>query len=137
MLQVGVHDDDGAPARVIEAGRDGDLLAEVAAEAEPADARLARMPGLDRGRGVVLAAVVDEDDLPVRGDALQHCHDPVAQRADVGAFVIDRDDDADLDVLACHRLASCSDAKWFPKCFPALPKNASLTPLARSVEDSG
>ena len=43
MLQIGVHDHDCGAAGVVEPGRDGDLLAEIAAERDGANARIGLM----------------------------------------------------------------------------------------------
>ena len=51
---------------------------------------------LDERQGIVPAAVVDEDDLPDRGDAVEHREQPLAERLDVGALVVDRNDDAEF-----------------------------------------
>ena len=52
--------------------------------------------GLDAGERVVAAAVVDEDDLEGRRDALDDGDQARAEGADIGRLVEDRDDDAEL-----------------------------------------
>jgi hypothetical protein len=65
MLQVSVHYHDGFAARVVEACRDGDLLAEIAAERDGADAPVFRIRLAQVRQRVVAAAVVDEQDLVI------------------------------------------------------------------------
>ena len=110
VLEVGVHDHDGAPARVVEAGRDRHLLAEIAAERHRADPRLRGVAGANRRKRIVLAAVIDEHDLPGRGDPLEDRHQPIAEGLDVGAFVEDRDDDAEFGCGQAHALISLAGA---------------------------
>ena len=59
---------------------------------------------------IVLAAVIDEHDLPGRGDPLEDRHQPIAQGLDVGAFVEDRDDDAEFGCGQAHALISLAGA---------------------------
>ena len=79
-------------ARVVETGRDGDLLAEIAAERHRADARVGNACGADRREGVVAAAVVDEDDLPGCDETLSRIGTRRSQSGrDVRALVVDRE----------------------------------------------
>ena len=102
MLQVGVHDHHRPAASVVEPGGDRDLLAEVAAERDRSDARVAGIARSDGRKRPVLAAVVHEQDLPGRRDALQHGAEPLAERADIGTLVVDGDDDAEVDLGGAH-----------------------------------
>ena len=96
MLEVGIHDDDGAPPRMVEARGDRDLLAEIARERDRADARIGRGLAADALQRIVAAAVVDEHDLPVGGDPVEDREDAPAQQIDVAALVMDGDDEADF-----------------------------------------
>ena len=51
---------------------------------------------LDQRQRIVPAAVVDEDDLPDRRDAVEHRDEPSAERLDVLALVVDRNNDAEF-----------------------------------------
>ena len=85
VLQVAVGGDDQAAARVREAGGKRRGLAEVAAEADHAQARIA---GLQRGQlleRVVRAAVVDDQDLVAAPVLDQRLGQLVIQRLDVRA----------------------------------------------------
>jgi hypothetical protein len=55
-----------------------------------------RLKVLDEAPGLVPAAVIDEDHLPILGDAAEDRQQALAERRDVGALVVDRDDDAEL-----------------------------------------
>jgi hypothetical protein len=96
MLQVRIHDHHGFALCMIEPGRDGDLLAEIAAEGDGADARLGASDLLDLVQGIVPAAVIDEDHLPDRSDPAEDGEQALAQRCDVRALVVHGDDDAEL-----------------------------------------
>ena len=96
MLQVGIHDDDRVAPGMVEPGRDGDLLAEIAAEGDRADPRLVTADLADPLQGIVPAAVVDEDHLPGRGDAIEDRQQAFAEGRDIRALVVDGDDDAEL-----------------------------------------
>src|SRR5262249_15486995 len=68
ILQVGVHGEDGIAASVGETGGEGGRLAEVAAKADAAHARVVVRELLDDLPGAVARAVVDEEDLEVHPD---------------------------------------------------------------------
>ena len=72
VLQVGVERDDQVAAGGVEAGREGGRLAEIAAEADAADARIGRRELLDSLPRAVGRAVVDEDDFQVVAVACGH-----------------------------------------------------------------
>jgi hypothetical protein len=127
MLQVGVHDDHRLAARVVEAGRQRDLLAEVTAERDGADARIARVVGLDDGERVVEAAVVHEHDLPGGRDPLQHRREAREERADAGRLVVDRDDDAEFDGGGHHADVGFRGQGTHRTEFPALLKSGKAT----------
>ncbi len=96
VLEIRIHDDDRVAPHMVEAGRDGDLLAEIAAERHRADPRVREALLANERQGIVAAPVVDENDLPDRGDAVEHRHEPLAERLDVAALVMDRNDDAEF-----------------------------------------
>lgn len=82
MLEVGIDDDHGPAARMVEPGGDGDLLAEVAREGRGADDRLLPRQRADARQGVVAAAVVDERNLPRCDAGGQHRPQPFNQKLD-------------------------------------------------------
>ncbi len=61
---------------MVEAGAERVFLAEVAAEVDHLDARIALMLGQKLGQGVVAAAVVDADQAPIRVDGLEDGRHP-------------------------------------------------------------
>ncbi len=63
ILQVAVHDDDAPSARVLDASADRRLVAEIAAEVQDDNIRVARLDGVEQGRRAVAAAVIDEHQL--------------------------------------------------------------------------
>ena len=66
ILQVGIHGDDRLAPGVGQAGGDGGLKTEVAAELEQHKARVPPRVAPDQFRRAVPAAVVDEQGLPLR-----------------------------------------------------------------------
>ena len=96
ILQVGVDHHHGAAAGVLDAGRDGRLVAEVAAEAQDADARVAVGGGEQDRRRLVDRAVVDEDDLVIGARRFEHGEEAMLQLGQDGGLVEDRDDDREL-----------------------------------------
>ena len=101
VLEVAVHDDDPAAARGLDAGRDRRVLAEVATEPDEAHGVVLVGELAEDAPGLVRAAIVDEDDLVLAGNL----RESESRGARVGAggtrALVDRDDDADLDVI--HR----------------------------------
>src|SRR5204863_761235 len=70
MLEIAVHDDGGVAARELQSRGDGRLLAEIAAEADAANARIdLGQRGHDLPRPVG-RAVVDDDDLVLARELL-------------------------------------------------------------------
>ena len=63
VLEVGVEGEDDVASGGLEAGGEGGGLAEVAAEADGADAGVGGGEPADGGPGAVAAAVVDEEEL--------------------------------------------------------------------------
>ena len=68
VLQVARHDHRVVGVDVIEAGRDGHVLAVVADELQPPHARVGGGQRLDHRPRAIAAAVVDEHELPVVGE---------------------------------------------------------------------
>jgi hypothetical protein len=89
---VSVENHDGAAARVVEPGGQCDLVAEVARQREDAHAPVGRGRRLERLRGPIGAAVVDEDQL--ERYAGQRPDDPAVELADECRLVEHRGDDA-------------------------------------------
>ena len=65
VLQVGIERDDQFARGRVKTGRESRRLAEIAAEANAAHARIGRRQPLDLGPRAVRRAVVDEDDLQI------------------------------------------------------------------------
>jgi hypothetical protein len=63
VLQIGVHDDDGLAGCALHAGRDRDLMAEIARQPHEAVARIRARLGLEHDRARIARAVVDEYDF--------------------------------------------------------------------------
>ena len=72
--------------------RDRVLMAE-AREVDHTHARIARLDGTHFLRRAVVAAVVDEDELPRLPGGVQHLDHPAVEFVDIPRFVIDRRDD--------------------------------------------
>ncbi len=93
VLQVGVDHRDRVPAGVLQTGRDGRLVAEVARQRDELDPLVGlRELGQDLARGV-LAAVVDDDELPVEG--LEGRDHALVEGTRVALLVVHRRHDAD------------------------------------------
>ena len=80
VLQVAIQRDDEAAARVRESGGEGSRLAEVAREPDHAHVRIARMDLRQPRERLVLAAVVDEDDLVRDAERRQDAGQLLVQR---------------------------------------------------------
>jgi hypothetical protein len=93
VLEVGVDHHHGVAARVLEAGGDRGLVAEVARERDHLDPLVGRGELGEQPAGPVLGAVVGDHQLPVP-HPLQCRRDPVVERADVALLVPHRGDDA-------------------------------------------
>ena len=94
VLQIAVHLDEPAAARVEVEGLDRGLLAVVAGEADDADARVARTRLAQELGRAVARSVVDEEELEGRADPLHRADDARRERLDVALLVEDGDDDA-------------------------------------------
>ena len=104
VLQVDVHRHHGAPADMIEPGRQRGFLAEIARQRDRADARVGGVGIADFGQRAVGAAVVDEQDFvsclpPGHRASSSTARTRVRNGADRLFLVLDRDDD--------RKLASC------------------------------
>src|SRR6266404_4857232 len=96
ILQVRVHHHDRLAVRVIEAGGDRGLVAEVPRDGEDAVSRLARGERAQQLERVVLRSVVDEDHLCLEAEPLQELLQPRVQSRNHGFFVVDGKDEAQL-----------------------------------------
>ena len=67
MLEIGVQDRHGPSAGMVEAGSNGDFLAEVPAERHGPEPRIGAVEVSDHGQRIVGAAIVDEDHFPSAG----------------------------------------------------------------------
>ncbi len=104
ILQVRVERDHHAAARMLKAGQDRHVLAEIAVEHHHARdlGPLAELPRQDLGRAVG-AAVVDEDDLVAGAQAVERRIEPVEQRLQAGLLVVDGDHHRHLDRPGARR----------------------------------
>ena len=75
---------------MVEAGAERVFLAEVAAEVDHLDARIALMLRQKLGQGVVAAAVVDADQAPIRVDGIEDGRHPGDEQGGLPAFVVER-----------------------------------------------
>ena len=109
MLQIGIHDDGRGTPRMIETGRYGDLLAEIPAQRQGANARVRGMSGAQPLERIVGRSVVDKDDLEGGRATLQHRHQPLQQSLDIPGFIADRRDHGKLRLLCipCPGLRFC------------------------------
>jgi hypothetical protein len=71
VLQIAVEDDHMCATRVLQSGRDGVVLAEVAAQFDPFHSWIGRAGGGDARPGSVATAVLDEHDLEICRHLLQ------------------------------------------------------------------
>ena len=114
MLEIGVHDHDRSPARMVEAGGDRDFLAEIAAEGDRVDPWVLLMRGVKRLQRRIARTVVDEDDL-VRSDAtFERRRQPRDQQRNILGLVVDRHEDGQFRRLGGLRgqwrlRSTCSD----------------------------
>ena len=99
VLQVGVHDDDRLALRRVHAGGDGDLVAEIARQADIAEARVAPGERLQHDGAGIAAAVVDEDRLRRLVKPGEQQVEPAQQHRQHGFLVEHRNDDAVADRL--------------------------------------
>ena len=87
MLEVGVHEHGGVAGRVGEPGCRRDLLAEVAAERDRLEARIASVERPQHRHRAVRGAVVDEDRLPLEAQAVEHRAQTLHQGRDRACLV--------------------------------------------------
>jgi hypothetical protein len=93
VLQVAVEQRDDLAARLLEAGRQRHLVAEVAREDEHDHARVALRPVAQELAGAVARSVVDGDDLDVGVEGGGAPRDPFRERRHDRLLVEERDDD--------------------------------------------
>ena len=92
VLQIGVERHDHGPARLLEAGEDGIVLAEIAGQQNHAgDIRTFQILGAEQTRGLVATAVVDEDHFVRTTEPLEHRIQPFDELRQHGLLVVDRD----------------------------------------------
>ena len=93
VLEVGVHDDHGLSTGQVHPGGDGGLVAEVAGQADGLEAFV---PVVQIGHdlvAVIVAAVVDEDDLGRTVEAPEQLAHLVEEGMEPSRLVVDRDDE--------------------------------------------
>jgi len=95
ILEIGVHRDDDFPAGSPEARIEGRGLAEVPAEADPANPPVGLSLSADRLPSAVRAPVVDEDDLDIQFLGVGDGRDLPAELREAGLFVLGWDHKAD------------------------------------------
>ena len=93
VLEVGVQRHDQFAAGLGEAGAEGGRLAEVAAKADAAHARVAGRQAADHLPGAVAGAVVDEDHVQVVAVGRGHLAQLAVQRLQALGLIEDRNDD--------------------------------------------
>ncbi len=98
VLQVGVHREDDLTPRHLESGDERRRLAEVAAETNDMDARIALMQRAQRLKRAVPAAVVDEDDFPGLPHAFKLVAEALVEQHDALDLVEDGDDERERDL---------------------------------------
>jgi hypothetical protein len=103
VLQVGIHDDDRCALRRVHAGGDGDLVAEIARQADIAEARVALGERLQHDGAGIAAPVVDQDRLRRPAKPGEQQVEPAQQHRQHGFLVEDGDDDAVDDRLGIGR----------------------------------
>ncbi len=72
VLQVGIHEHHGVPARSVDARRHGDLVTEVARQADYAHPGVFTGDGLEFFQRTITAAIVDEDEFGIETVQLIH-----------------------------------------------------------------
>ena len=90
MLHIGIHQHHRIGIAMVEPGAERVFLAEVAAEVDDLDARIALMLRQKLGPGVVAAAVVDADQAPIRVDGLEDGRHPGDEQGGLPAFIVER-----------------------------------------------
>ena len=98
VLEIGVDDDRFLAAAVFETREDGELMAEVSAEAQNLDARVVVGELGEDFCAVVAAAVVDEDDFTA-GQRIEHVAEALMEFAETFLLVVDGNDDGELASL--------------------------------------
>ena len=97
MLAVAVDEQHGAAPRVVEAGKQRRLLAEIARQRNHLDVDAGRRQVAGDGERAVAAAVIDIDDLAGqragRGEALRDVDQPAVHAGEPRRLVIDRHHD--------------------------------------------
>jgi hypothetical protein len=63
MLKVGIDDNDDIALRVVETGRERDLLAEISAEIDNPNRQIGGLQRAQQPEGIITAAVIYENDL--------------------------------------------------------------------------
>jgi hypothetical protein len=92
VLQVGVDDDHGIARSQVEPGRHGGFLAEIAAQVDERNARIASAQRPDQRQRPVAAAIVDVDDFRAHVDQLEHQAQALVESFQHGFFVVRRHD---------------------------------------------
>jgi len=121
VLQIGIHGDHALPARRLEAGVGGGGLPGVGLQTHQSDTAVGLAQGTDDLRAVIATAVVDEDDLERHGHLLQDTAELGPELREIVFFVVDRDDDRQLN-HACRATparasgARSVDRECAPRC---------------------
>ena len=102
-LQIGVHRDDVAAVRAVEAGGKRGVLAEVRRQLDDDDAFVALLDGAQRLQRVVGAAVVHVNELDAAGELGGRGANAAVEGFDhLAAGVVERHHDRDADVSGLH-----------------------------------
>lgn len=109
ILQVGINNYHGIAMGMVEAGGEGNVLAEIARQAQYLDGRIARPVGHQPGHGVIAAAVVDADDIVAAAQIVEHRLDTLEEEVDAVGLVEHGNDHGDMAAarrrnvaVACH-----------------------------------
>jgi len=80
VLQVGVNDNDGVPLRIVQAGRNGCLVAEVARKVDDLHAFVLFSQAAHQVQGAVRTPVIDQYQLVWFAQGVHHGRDPLVER---------------------------------------------------------
>src|SRR5262249_46223257 len=119
MLAIAVDEQHGAAARMIEAGEQRRLLAEIARQRNHLHVKRRRRQFAGNGKRAVTTAVIDVDDFTgqraCHGEALRHLDEPRVHTCERCRLVIKRHHDGKSSRGGVRRLAVARQRRYF--CF--------------------
>ncbi len=95
VLQVRIDDNDGIGIDMIDARRQRELLAEIAAQLQRRDARIGQAQRLHDVPGIVAASVVDVENAAIKIERIENEPETALEFAQAIAFVVGGDDDGE------------------------------------------